>query len=258
MKLSVTIAVKNEERKIKDCLESIKWADEIVVYDDASEDRTVEICKRYTNNIFINDSKGDFHINKNLAIDKAAGEWILSIDADEIIPPELAEEIRSVINTPNNNMLGYILNRRNYFLGKWIRGCGWYPDPIIRLFRKGATVWPTSKQGIHNTPKINDKSRVGCFTNDFIHYSYYSFEQYFDKFNLYTTQLAIEQQYKGNIITPMNFLKHFFFKPCLYFLRKYFLLGGYKDGFRGFFISLSSGFVYFVTYTKLWGMQNKV
>lgn len=115
MNLSVVIATKNEELMIKDCLESVKWADEIVIVDDVSEDRTVEICKEYTAKIISNDSKGNFHYNKNLGIQKSTGVWILSIDADERITSELASEIKAVIQ--QTDKLGYYISRQNYFLG---------------------------------------------------------------------------------------------------------------------------------------------
>lgn len=249
-KLSVVIATRNEERIIEKCLESVKWVDEIVVVDDCSTDATIEIVKKYTEKVFINNSNGSFHKNKNLAIEKASGEWILSLDADEIIPPELTEEIKNVIK--DSNMLGYYLNRKNYFIGKWIRGCGWYPDYIIRLFKKGVTKWPLD---IHDIPKINEKNKVAYLENNFIHYSYFTLNQYFDKFNRYTTRLANEESEKNIKINNKNCLLYFFIKPLLWFIKKYFFQYGWRDRFHGFFISVSSGLVVFTTYAKLWEMQ---
>ena len=110
MRISVVISTKNEEKNIKECLESVKWADEIVVVDDMSTDKTVEICKEYTSKIFIRDSQGDFHRNKNFGAEQVSGEWILSLDADEIITSELAEEIQKAIQ--DKEILGYYLNLR--------------------------------------------------------------------------------------------------------------------------------------------------
>jgi len=251
-KLSVTIATKNEEENIAKCLESVKWADEIVIVDDNSTDKTVEIAKVFTKNIFMRDSFGDFHKNKNLAIEKATGEWILSLDADEIITPELSCEIQKAIK--DKNKLGYYLNRKNYFLGRWIKGCGWYPNYIIRLFKKGTTKWPLE---IHDVPQIADKKKVGYLKNPFIHYSYVSLTQYFEKFNLYTTNLSKEMLAKGVRISKRNFFIYFVAKPIFYFFRKYFLWGGYKDGFCGFFISFSSALTVFVMYAKLWELLDE-
>lgn len=250
VKLSVVIATKNEERNIRSCLESVKWVDEIVIIDDMSSDKTVEICREYTERIFFNDSRGSFHINKNLGIEKATGEWILSIDADEIVTPELAQEIKE--NIHNSKFVGYYIQRKNYFLGKWIKGCGWYPDYTIRLFRKGITKWPL---GIHGAPEVEDKNKVGYFKNFLIHNSYYSLSQYFEKFNRFTSRLAEEEYQKGIRLNLKNFLVCFFAKPIFWFFKKYFFQRGFKDGFRGFFISFSSALVIFVTYAKLWEMQ---
>ncbi|MCG2726258.1 MAG: glycosyltransferase family 2 protein [Elusimicrobia bacterium] len=250
-KLSVVIATKNEEKNIQKCLESVKWADEIIIVDDISADKTVEICKRYTKNIFISDSKGSFHKNKNLAIEKANGEWILSLDADEVVPKEFSEEIKKAIQ--NSEIYGYYLNRKNYFIGKWIRGCGWYPNYIIRLFKKGAAKWPLE---IHDVPKIEEKNKAAYLKNSLIHYSYSSLEQYFEKFNRYTSRLAKEEYEKGKKVNNANFLLLFVIKPLFWFLRKYFLQKGWRDGFYGFFISFSSALVIFATYAKLWEIQN--
>jgi len=252
-KLSVVIATKNEEKSIRRCLESVKWADEIIIVDDMSNDKTIEIAKQYTSRIIINDSKGRFHKNKNIGIENAAYEWVLSLDADEVITPELALEIKNAIK--NSNKLGYYINRKNYFLNKWVRGCGWYPDYIIRLFRKGTTYWPIE---IHDTPKIEPKDKVGKLKSSLIHYSYSSFGQYFEKFNYYTTILSQEEKEKSVRINRRNFILYFFIKPLYWFTRKYLLLEGYKDGFIGFFISLSSALTIFITYAKLWEWQREL
>jgi glycosyltransferase involved in cell wall biosynthesis len=251
-KVSVVIATKDEERNIKGCLESVKWADEIIIVDDASRDRTVEICREYTDKIFINDSKGDFHRNKNFGIEKANGDWILSLDADERITDKLSEEIKVAVQ--DEKKVGYYLNRKNYFLGKWVRGCGWYPDYIIRLFRKGTTRWPLLTEDFHGTPKIKEKKKTDYLKNEFIHYSYFSISQYLEKFNLYTTALAKKEYHQG---TKMNFFLCFLLKPGFVFSRKYFLMRGYGDGFPGFFISVASALTIFMTYTKLWEMYRK-
>jgi len=251
-KLSVVVITRNEEKNIRGCLKSVKWADEIIVVDDMSSDGTVEICREYTKKIFLNDSKGGFHKNKNLGIEKTTGGWVLSLDADEIISPELAEEIKEAINNPGK--IGYYIPRKNYFLGRWIRGCGWWPDRIIRLFKKGVTKWPLD---IHDTPRIEEKNKVGYLRNSLIHYTYRSLNQYFEKFNRYTSRLAQEEFEKGIRIGKRNFLIYFLMKPLFWFLRKYLLWKGFRDGFRGLFISLSSALVIFVTYAKLWEIQMK-
>lgn len=254
MKLSVVIAAKNEEKNIARCLKSVQWADELVVVDDKSSDNTVQIARSLAARVFVQNSKGEFHRNKNLAIEKASGDWILSLDADEVIPPELAREIRAALK--DEKMLGYFLVRKNFFLGKWIRGCGWYPDCIIRLFQKGVTQWPLN---IHETPRITPPEKVGLLKTPFLHYSYISFTQYVEKFNLYTSCLAREEWAQGVRVEKLaSFLLFFFLKPFLKFLQKYILLRGYRDGFRGLFISIASAWTIFISHAKLWEMQRKV
>ena len=248
--LSVTLATKNEEKDIRRCLESVKWADEIIVVDDASTDQTITIAKEYTSKIIVRDSHGNFHENKNYAIEVAQGEWILSLDADEEIPPTLSVEIKRAIQS--QTLKGYYLNRKNYFLGQWIQGCGWFPDHIIRLFRKGETHWPLS---VHETPQIQDKTCVGFLKEPFLHYSYKSLEQYLLKFNLYTSCLAKEYEQQGRKVTKGNVLMCFVLNPFCIFIKKYFFLKGFRDGLRGLFISFSSGWVLFMSHAKLWERQ---
>ena len=250
--ISAVIATKNEEQNIRACLESLKWADEIVVVDDASNDRTVEICREYTSDILINNSRGSFHVNKNLGIDRSNGDWVLSMDSDERVTAELAFEIKDVIN--RTEKVGFYIGRKNYFLGKWIKGCGWYPDYIIRLFRKGITRWPLE---IHDVPNIEEKDKVGYLCNPMTHISYRNLEQYLDKFGRYTTRLAHEEYEKGIRARRSNFVNLFLIKPSYWLFRKYLLQQGYNDGFRGFFISVGSALTILITYAKLWEMQQR-
>jgi len=247
-KLSVTIATKNEEKNIETCLRSVSWADEIVIVDDYSSDRTVEIAKQFTDKIFLRESGIDFHLNKNYAIEKASGQWILSLDADEVVTHALKQEILAGIE--KENILGYILNRKNLFLGKWIRSCGWYPDRILRLFRKGATNWPLH---IHKTPQISGEGNVHMLKNPFLHNSYTSFSQYLEKLNLYTTALA---RYQLEEKKKLRLFKSFFLEPLFIFVKKYILLKGYKDGFYGFFISFASSLTVIMTYAKVYELTN--
>lgn len=250
--ITAVIATKNEEKNIRECLESIKWVDEIVVVDDQSHDNTIEICREFSAKIISNDSKGSFHINKNLGLEFSSGDWILSIDADERAAPELSQEIRDEI--VESDYLGYYISRKNYFLGKWIRGNGWYPDYIIRLFRRGVTTWPLE---IHDVPKITPKDRVSYLNNPLIHISYTSIEQYLEKFARYTTRLAHEEFEKGVRVRNANFLSLFLLKPSFWLFRKYVVKRGYIDGFRGFFISFASALTIFITHAKLWEIQQK-
>ncbi len=135
-KITVAIITKNEERNIRDCLESVKWADEIVVVDNGSTDHTLSICKEYGARIFQEEWKG-YSGQKNSAIEKAGNEWVLNLDADERVSPELRQEMQKCLEE-NQGVDGYWIPRKNFFLGRWIRYCGWYPDLNLRLFRRRA------------------------------------------------------------------------------------------------------------------------
>ena len=250
IKLSVILITRNEEKNIRSCLESVKWADEIVVIDQSSTDRTVEISKEYTDRVFVVEAKGYCEPDRMVAIAKARGEWILYIDADERVSPELKEEILMTISSCQRIHNCYYLPRKNYFLGKWIKGCGWYPGYILRLFKKGTVVFSDQ---IHQDGTTEEE--CGLLRNDLIHLSYQNLEHYFEKFNRYTSRLAQERYERGARASILNFWVSFLFKPLSFFLRSYFLQQGWKDGFQGFFICFSSGLVTFVTYVKLWELQ---
>jgi glycosyltransferase involved in cell wall biosynthesis len=249
-KLSIVIATKNEAANIERCLQSVAWADEIVIVDDMSSDDTVARCKKFSAKIIRNDSKGSFHRNKNLGLKMATGEWLLSVDSDEVVSPELGREIRAAIS--DTDKLGFYIPRKNIFMNRWIKGCGWWPDRIIRLFRKNASKWPLE---IHDTPKIEDHQRIGSLEQALIHHSYQDLSHYFAKFNLYTTQLAREERAKGVCLHWSNWPIYFFFKPLYWFGLKYIVRRGIRDGLPGFFISVASAWVIMATYFKLAEMQ---
>lgn len=249
-RLSVTLATLNEAANLEACLQAVAWADEIVVVDDGSVDGTPELAKRYTDRVIVRPSHGNFHTNKNLAIAVATGDWILSLDADEIVPPGLAEEIRTAIQATSH--AAFRLGRRNYFLGQWIRHGGWYPDRIIRLFRKDITEWPLE---IHLTPQVAPPATIGELQTELLHYSYRSLDQYFEKFNRYTSKLALEASERGESPTLGYSIAHLLLRPPAWFLYRYVRLQGFRDGIPGLFIALSSALVLLVTYFKLWEMQ---
>lgn len=253
MSLSVTIATKNESEKIIQCMDSVSFADEIVIVDDCSSDDTVEKAKKAGARVIVRASGGNFHENKNLAIEEAKNEWVLSLDADEIVSDELTETIQSVLSSPTHD--GYLVDRHNYFLGRWIRGCGWYPDYILRLFRKGKAWWPFE---IHDTPKLDSgNDKAGILQGPLIHYSYDNLDQFFKKFNRYTSRLAVEYSERNESMKGILIPTNLFLRPSYQFLKKYIFHKGYKDGLRGFFISYSSALTIFVSYMKLWHSKLK-
>jgi glycosyltransferase involved in cell wall biosynthesis len=253
MLLSVTIAAKNESPHLAQCLSSVAFADEIVLVDDCSSDDTTEEARRFGARVIVRDSKGSFHENKNIAIEEAEGEWILSLDADEIVSEQLAHSIESALTLPECD--GYLVDRHNYFLGKWIKGCGWYPDYILRLFRKGKAWWPLE---IHDVPRLEGgNSPAPLLRGPLIHNSYHSLEQYFEKFNQYTSRLAVEYAEQTKSMRGFSIPLNLGFRPFYWFFKKYFMLRGFRDGIPGFFICFSSALAIFVSYLKLWEAQEK-
>jgi glycosyltransferase involved in cell wall biosynthesis len=253
MLLSVTIAAKNESGRLAQCLSSVAFADEIVLIDDCSSDDTTEEARRFGASVIVRDSKGSFHENKNIAIEEAKGEWILSLDADEIVSEQLARSIQLALTRPECD--GYLVDRHNYFLGKWIKGCGWYPDYILRLFRKGKAWWPLE---IHDTPRLEGgNKKASPLAGPLIHNSYQSLYQYFEKFNRYTSRLAVEYAERQQSMRGFNVPLNLGLRPFYWFLKNYLILQGFRDGIPGLFICFSSALVIFVSYLKLWETQGK-
>lgn len=250
-KLSVIVITHNEEENIADFLESVKWADEVVVVDQSSTDATMEIACKFTDKVFVTAKQDTANVDRMFAIEKASYDWILLLDADERVPKGLEDEIKKILQTPSYS--AYYLGRRNFFLGRWIRHGGWYPAYAIKLFKKGYAYFP---------PKVHHdgyaRCKAGYIKQRSLHYTYRSLTQYFSKFNRFTRRLAKEKLEQGTRVTNKSFALYFLFKPCLYFLRKYFLWGGFRDGFPGLFISFSSALVIFVSYAKLWERQRVI
>ena len=240
-KLSVVIITRNEEVNLPRCLESVKWADEIVIVDSASTDRTLEIAREYGARIFSPEWRG-FGPAKQEGVERAEGEWILSVDADEVVVPELAHEIREA--TENSaDIAGYYVPRRTQFLGRWIYHCGWYPDPVLRLFRKANGSFNDSV--VHEKVELNGK--VARLQHDLLHYSYRSLDSYFDKFNRYTTLAAVEAHRRGRC----SGVNRIVFKPLACFIKHYVLKRGFLDGLEGLIISVLSSCYVMVKYAKL-------
>lgn len=250
-RFSVIVITRDEEANLRSCLESVKWADEIVVIDQSSGDRTKEIAKEYTDKIFVTPAKGTCNPDRMFGISKASFDWIIFLDADELVPPDLKEEIQTILSDPKEYTCFYI-GRRNFFLGKWIRSCGWHPAYSIKLFCKGHAYFPPE---VHHDGCSQD-GKTGYFKAKTLHYSYNTLSQYLAKLDRFTTCSSQEAFKKDARITISNFAWCFLFKPAFYFFRKYFIWGGFRDGFRGFFIAFSSGLTLFMHYSKIWELQN--
>lgn len=223
-KISVVIITGNEENNIKDCLKSVKWADEIIVVDSESSDETAKIAKDFTDKVLIHKWDG-YSAQKTYAISLAKNDWILSIDADERVSDELAKEILEKDLTKHN---GYFINRDNFFLGKLIRGCGWGNDLQLRLFKKSET--KLSDRMVHEKFIVNGS--VSELKNSFSHYSYQNLKDAFIKINNYSTLEANEKADKKtvNLFTLL-------ISPPIYFLHHFIIRKGFIDGIYGALIS---------------------
>lgn len=243
-KLSVIIITKNESQNIKDCLESVKWADEIIVIDSGSTDDTVEIAKQYTEKVIYNEWKG-YAIQKNYALQLAKNEWVLSLDADERVTESLRNEIS---NTDLEKFDGYRIKRDNFFLGKIIRGCGWGNDYQLRLFRKSKTT--LTKRLVHEGFYV--EGRISKLKSTMLHYSYRNFKDAFDKINYYSTLEAVEKQNRKKV----NALS-IFITPVIAFLQHFIIRRGYIDGIYGMFVSILNAYTKLQVQLKIWELKNK-
>lgn len=236
-RISIVLAVYNEENNLRNCLDSVKdLAWEIVVVDGGSKDKTVEIAKQFNARIIQTNNPPNFHINKNKAIDQAKGEWILQLDADEILTPQLIEEIKKAVNS---DMDGFWIPRKNFFLGRFLTKGGQYPDYTLRLYRGGKGKLPA--KDVHEQAEVIGK--VDYLKNDLLHLRDRNFSNYMERFNRYTNLLSTQ------IINP-NFFDYLFIKPIFWFMKSYVRHRGYVDGFPGFIFALFSSFRFSVAYIK--------
>ena len=244
-KLSVVVTAYNSENKIEDCLKSSLFADEIIVVDATSTDKTLEIVKKYTDKIFVRPNNLMLNVNKNFGFSKAAGEWILCLDSDERITPELAEEIKSEIRNLKPEINGFWMPRKNIIFGKWIEHTGWYPDHQLRLFKKGKGKF--REEHVHEMVKIEGNAEY--LKNHIVHDSYESIFQFLDKLaNIYGPNEAKQLIKKGYIFDWKDAIRF----PMKEFLSRFFAREGYKDGFHGLMLSLLMAFYHFIIFSYIW------
>lgn len=251
--ISVAMATRNEDQNILRNLEAVHdWVNEIIIVDENSTDKTIEIAKKYSKVKILNTlHEPIFHITKQKAIDACTSDWILQLDTDEVVTPKLKEEIIKVINSnPIEN--GFWINRQNYFLGKFLTKGGVYPDPTIRLYRNGFGHLPC--KDVHEQAEID--GRVGHLKSDLLHYSDPTFSRYLIRHDRYTSLLASEYLSKNLPLSSFNFFNYFFLKPIHWFILSYFLHKGFVDGVPGFVFSLYSSIRFPSSYAKYWEMIN--
>jgi glycosyltransferase involved in cell wall biosynthesis len=251
--ISVALATYNEESNIKKCLDAvIGWVDEIIVVDGGSLDKTVEIIKKYKKTKLIStNNPAIFHINKQKAIDACSSDWILQLDADEFVSPELKNEIVNTI--PDSKFNGFWINRKNYFLGKFLTKGGVYPDPTIRLYRRGFGKLPC--QNVHEQAEV--RGAVGTLNNDLLHYADPNFSRYLLRNDRYTSLLASDYKKAGVKINFPNFLNYFIVKPIYWFFLVYFRHRAYVDAFPGFVFAWYSSLRFPIAYVKLFELNHE-
>ncbi len=244
LSLSVVIITLNEEANLARTLASVTWADEIVILDSGSTDRTREIAESFHTKFYCESWKG-FAAQKNSALQKASGEWILSLDADEEVEPALAQEIKQTM-ADNSSAAGFWIPRKNFFLNRWIRRGGFYPDPKLRLFRRGAGVF--EDRLVHEDLRL--QGRTASLKNHLLHHAYPTLDSYLEHMNRYSSLGA-------QMVTAKHSRAGFSFvdiviRPRLTFFYNYVLRGGFLDGREGLLLHLYHASYVSWKYAKVW------
>lgn len=241
-KVSATIITLNEEADIGACLDSVTWADEIVVVDSGSSDRTVEIAKKYTDKVLSHEWPG-YAAQKNWAAEQAAHDWIFSLDADERVPPALQAEIKEWMSRQASSP-GYYVARKNFFLGRWIRHGGWFPDHTLRLFdrRRGRF----AERMVHEAVRID--GLPGYLQNPIEHHTYRSLADYHERAGRYAALAAEEMERNGRSFRLSDLL----IRPVWTSCKMYLFQQGFREGVHGFLLSVFYGYYTFLKYATLW------
>ncbi|MFH0989811.1 MAG: glycosyltransferase family 2 protein, partial [bacterium] len=226
------------------CIESVQWADEIIVIvDEKSNDKTEAIAQSFGIQVFKRPWEG-YGGTKNFGLSRSTGEWILWLDADERVTPELKRELLGVIKENSESVKAYSIPRKAYFLGKWIKHCGWYPGYVLRVFQRTAGKFSDHK--VHE--RLDISGEMGYLRSDLLHYTDPNLFHYFEKFNRYTSLAADELELQRYHFKLSDIL----IRPVWKFLQMYIVRAGFLDGIQGFILCiLSAGYV-FSKYAKLW------
>ena len=250
-KLSVIVITKDEETNIRNCLESVKWAHEIVVVDSGSEDRTSDIAREYTDKVLFHEMRG-FGAQKQYAIEQATGYWILSLDADEWVSDPLRASLKSFLESGESahRYDGYMIYRRNIFLGRPMRYCGWY-HPILRLFRRGLGQF--SDKLVHEEVLVNGPT--GLLYGDIMHEPYRDIFHQLQKMQYYSQLDAQELIRRGRKVYSWQAPIHLMLRPLWKFLEKYIGQQGFREGVHGLILSCMAAFGVFLMHVQCWQLQ---
>ena len=251
MKITATIITFNEAENIRAACESVAWADEILVVDSESTDATREIAARCGARVITRPWPG-FAAQKQFAADAAAHDWVLSLDADERVSPELRAALEDLLYTPAEKLAdGYRLSRRSFYMGRWIRGGGWYPDRQLRLYRRARGRW--TGPHIHESVRMDEGARVETLEGDLLHYSVRDAAHHHRMIGERYAPLAARQMFEaGRRTTPFKIAAA---APSA-FLRSFVLKGGWRDGLAGLCIARFASHHAFLKHVLLWELQN--
>lgn len=247
--VSVVISAYNEEDKIEKTLESVSWADEVIVVDNSSTDATSKISKKHGAKVFKRPNNPMLNVNKNFGFTKAKSDWILNLDADEVITKELAQEIQRVLKQTPDDIVGYWISRKNIIFGKWIQHGLWWPDKQLRLFQKGSGAFACKH--VHEYVEIEGKTEH--LKEPYIHYNYDSVSQFLYKMEHIYTNSEVEKLIESQYVVVWHDALRF---PISDFVKVYFAQRAYKDGLHGLVLSILQAFYAFVVFTKLWEKKN--
>lgn len=243
--LSVVLATYNEEGNLAECLSSAREiADEYVIVDGSSQDRTVEIAKSFNAKVKVTTNKPIFHINKQMAIDMATKDWVLQLDADERVSTELASEIKKAIESEKYN--GYWMPRKNWFLGRFLMKGGQYPDYTLRLYKKGKGRLP--QKSVHEQAVV--EGEAGYLKNPLIHIADPKFGRYIQRWDRYVDLIVRELKEKRIGYNPVYALKYLLLLPIWWFLLTYIRHKGFMDSWQGFVFSFFSSIRFPVAYIR--------
>lgn len=244
--ISAFIICCDEEEFIADCLKSVSFCDEVLVVDSFSKDRTVEIAREHGARVIQREWPG-YREQKRFALAQTTHEWVLNLDADERVSPELRDNILARLSAPaieNGGPIGYEVNRLVYYLGRWWRRGGWYPEYRLRFFRKSQVTWG----GIDPHEKPIPHGATQRLAGDIFHYTYRDMNDQVDRLNKFSTLAAKERFELGEQPSLIKMLVN----PWVRFCKFYFVKRGYLEGMAGFIIAVLEGYYTFMKYAKLW------
>jgi len=245
VRVTATVITLNEAAHIEACLAALSWADEVLVVDSGSTDGTAELARRAGARVIERDWPG-YSAQKDFAAAQASHDWILSVDADERVTPELAAEVRQTLTNPGDKA-GFRVPRITFHLGRWIRTTDWYPDFQLRLYDRRQASW--AQRRVHES--VTARGPIGYLTKDLQHYAYRDLAHHHDTMQRYTTLAAQQMFDEGRRASLSGLLFH----PPAAFLRNYVLKRGFLDGAPGLIISAMNAHYVFLKFAKLWAMR---